>query len=165
MERRPSRPEVIAAPRGARECPYNAYVRIVSGYAAPDGLQGWLPVRASHIAHVRVVARSASRVLLSRTARPRSGRISAESEVIVNSRICALVLPLGVVAQPVSTQLSQPNEEGVVMDSCTTTRDVEANERFWESLGGEAPSFGQLVVMKFPDVLVFLSQGEPEGGS
>ncbi len=44
-------------------------------------------------------------------------------------------------------------------------RDVEANRRFWGSLGGEATSFGQSVVMKFPDVLVFLSQGEPEGGT
>ena len=44
-------------------------------------------------------------------------------------------------------------------------RDVAATQRFWESLGGEATSLGQSVVMKFPDVLVFLSQGEPEGGT
>ena len=44
-------------------------------------------------------------------------------------------------------------------------RDVEANQRFWESLGGAATSFGQSVVLKFPDVLVFLTQGEPEGGT
>ena len=32
--------EVLAAPRGARECPYNAHVRIVSGSVAPEGLPG-----------------------------------------------------------------------------------------------------------------------------
>ena len=84
----------------------------------------------------------------------------------MNSRICARVLLLGVVAQPVSAQLSQPNDAGVAMGHLHYyVRDVEANQRFWESLGGEATSFGQSVVMKFPDVLVFLSQGEPEGGT
>ncbi len=46
---------VITVPRGARECPYNAHVRIVSGSVAPDGLRGGSRVRAPHIAHVRVV--------------------------------------------------------------------------------------------------------------
>ena len=31
------------APGSARECPYNAHVRIVSGSVVPDGSQGWLP--------------------------------------------------------------------------------------------------------------------------
>ena len=84
----------------------------------------------------------------------------------MNLRICSLVLLLGVLALPVSAQLSQPNEEGVAMGHLHYyVRDVEANQRFWESLGGEATSFGQSVVMTFPDVLVFLSQGEPEGGT
>ena len=42
-ERPLSRPDVFTAPRGARECPYKAHVRIVSGFIAPDGLRGgWL---------------------------------------------------------------------------------------------------------------------------
>ena len=46
--RRPSsRPEVLTAPRGARECPYKAHVRIVSGSGVPDGLSGGQPVRGA----------------------------------------------------------------------------------------------------------------------
>ncbi len=41
------------APRGARECPYKAHVRIRSGSVVPDGLRGGSQVRAPHIAHVR----------------------------------------------------------------------------------------------------------------
>ena len=36
------RSEVLIAPRGARECPYNAHLRILSASVVPDGLQGWL---------------------------------------------------------------------------------------------------------------------------
>ncbi len=61
MGRRPSaRLEVLTAPGGARECPFTAHVRLVSGSGVPDGLRGggeW--VRAPHIAHVRVLAGSA----------------------------------------------------------------------------------------------------------
>ena len=71
------RESVIAAggahhPTGARECPYKAHVRILSGSVVPDGVRSGQRVRAPHIAHVRLLATSASRVLLSRTARPRS---------------------------------------------------------------------------------------------
>jgi catechol 2,3-dioxygenase-like lactoylglutathione lyase family enzyme len=65
-----------------------------------------------------------------------------------------------------TAQLSPPNEAGVAMGHLHYyVRDVEANQRFWESLGGEVDAFGQSVVVKFPDVLVFLSEGEPEGGT
>ena len=64
--------KVLTAPRRAWECPYKAHVRMLSGSVVPDGLRGGWRVQGPHIAHVRVVARSASRVLRSRTARPRS---------------------------------------------------------------------------------------------
>ncbi len=32
--------EVLTAPRGARECPYKAHVRIVSGSVVPNGSEG-----------------------------------------------------------------------------------------------------------------------------
>ena len=44
-------------------------------------------------------------------------------------------------------------------------RDVEANTQFWVRLGGEATMFGDTVVVKFPDVFVFLDPGEPSGGT
>ena len=85
---------------------------------------------------------------------------------MVNSRVCPLVLLLGLSAPPVSAQLSPANVEGVAMGHLHYyVRDVEANKRFWELLGGEAVSLRQSVVMKFPDALVFLTQGEPSGGT
>ena len=44
-------------------------------------------------------------------------------------------------------------------------RDVAANTRFWVALGGEASVLGGSTVVKFPDVLVVLSAGEPSGGT
>ena len=68
-----SRSEVLIAPRGARECPYKAHARILSGSVVPDGLsRGGERVRGPHVPFLRVLARSASRVRLSRTPRPRS---------------------------------------------------------------------------------------------
>jgi catechol 2,3-dioxygenase-like lactoylglutathione lyase family enzyme len=69
-------------------------------------------------------------------------------------------------ATTATAQLSPPNGAGVAMGHLHYyVRDVAANQRFWESLGGEAGTFGQSVVVTFPDVLVFLSEGEPEGGT
>jgi catechol 2,3-dioxygenase-like lactoylglutathione lyase family enzyme len=44
-------------------------------------------------------------------------------------------------------------------------RDVEANKRFWVALGGAPDTFAGTVVVKFPDVLVFLTQAESTGGT
>ena len=84
----------------------------------------------------------------------------------MSARFCTLVVLLLTLALPVSAQLAPPNDAGVAMGHLHYyVRDVEANRRFWEALGGEASAFGQSVVMTFPDVLVFLSLGEPEGGT
>jgi extradiol dioxygenase family protein len=40
-------------------------------------------------------------------------------------------------------------------------RDVEANRRFWITLGGKPARLGTTEVLKFPDVIVFLTRGEP----
>ena len=44
-------------------------------------------------------------------------------------------------------------------------RDVEANARFWVRLGGERTALGMTTVVRFPDVLVFLSTGLSSGGT
>jgi catechol 2,3-dioxygenase-like lactoylglutathione lyase family enzyme len=63
-------------------------------------------------------------------------------------------------------QLSAPNAMGVAMGHLHyVVRDVEANRRFWVALGGTAREVGTTRVVAFPDVLVFLSQGEPSGGT
>jgi catechol 2,3-dioxygenase-like lactoylglutathione lyase family enzyme len=64
------------------------------------------------------------------------------------------------------TQLSRPNGSGVAMGHLHYfVRDVEANKKFWMALGGTSTRFGTTEVVKFPDVLVFLSQGDTSGGT
>ena len=70
------------------------------------------------------------------------------------------------VAAPAAAQLARPNAAGVSMGHLHyQVRDVEANVAFWRALGGTRTSVGDTVVMKFPDVLVFLTPGESSGGS
>jgi catechol 2,3-dioxygenase-like lactoylglutathione lyase family enzyme len=63
-------------------------------------------------------------------------------------------------------QLAPPNKAGVSMGHLHYhVRDVEANKRFWIALGGTPDTIGDVVVVKFPDVLVFLTQGDSTGGT
>lgn len=65
-----------------------------------------------------------------------------------------------------SAQLAPPNAAGVAMGHLHyRVRDLDANTRFWVALGGRlVPAEGRTVV-KFPDVLVFLEEGEAPGGT
>jgi len=63
-------------------------------------------------------------------------------------------------------QLSPPNASGVTMGHLHyTVKDVESNRKFWIALGGKPVRFGSAVVLKFPDTLVFLTQGEANAGT
>jgi catechol 2,3-dioxygenase-like lactoylglutathione lyase family enzyme len=63
-------------------------------------------------------------------------------------------------------RLSPPNKTGVAMGHLHyRVRDVESNKRFWITLGGTPARFGTTEVVKFPDVIVFLSQGDSSGGT
>jgi len=63
-------------------------------------------------------------------------------------------------------ELAEPNAAGVAMGHLHyVVRDVEANKRFWLSLGGEAKRAGGDEVIAFPGVLIFLSEGDPSGGT
>src|SRR5262245_42338539 len=62
----------------------------------------------------------------------------------------------------VLAQLARPNTSGVMMGHLHyQVRDVEANRKFWMSLGGKPTRMGAAEVLKFPDVFVFLDRGEP----
>ena len=61
---------------------------------------------------------------------------------------------------PAAAQIAAPNKAGVAMGHLHYhVRDVEANARFWVALGGERGTFGETTVITFPDVLVFLDEG------
>jgi extradiol dioxygenase family protein len=63
-------------------------------------------------------------------------------------------------------QLSPPNAAGVAMGHLHYhVRDVDANKRFWMSLGGVPATIGTTDVIRFPDVFVVLTQGESSGGT
>ena len=79
-------------------------------------------------------------------------------------RVLATVLLAGSAATA-SGQIAAPNEAGVAMGHLHYhVRDVEANARFWVALGGERGALGETTVIMFPDVLVFLDEGDPSGG-
>lgn len=64
-------------------------------------------------------------------------------------------------------QLAPPNQAGVAMGHLHYhVRDVDANKKFWIALGGKpSGKIGTTEVVKFPDVLVLLKQGESNGGT
>lgn len=69
-------------------------------------------------------------------------------------------------ASPAFGQLSEPNTAGVAMGHLHYhVRDVEANKRFWITLGGKPVRVGATEAIKLPGVLVFLTQGESSGGA
>lgn len=77
-----------------------------------------------------------------------------------------LSLATSALAPPAAAQLSEPNAAGVAMGHLHyVVRDVEANKRFWVELGGTATQVGANEVVRFPDVLVFLREGESDGGT
>jgi catechol 2,3-dioxygenase-like lactoylglutathione lyase family enzyme len=77
----------------------------------------------------------------------------------------SLVLALSLPA-PAGAQLASPNKAGVSMGHLFyVVRDVEANKRFWMALGGKPIAEGNGAWVSFPDVLVYLMQGESNGGT
>jgi catechol 2,3-dioxygenase-like lactoylglutathione lyase family enzyme len=94
----------------------------------------------------------------------REGRGQIEVNKI-RAAVIAIVL-LSTLAVPAWSQLSTPNAMGVAMGHLHyVVRDVPANRKFWIALGGRPSKVGATDVVAFPDVLVFLSQGESSGGT
>jgi catechol 2,3-dioxygenase-like lactoylglutathione lyase family enzyme len=86
---------------------------------------------------------------------------------VKKSRAALIVIALlSALAVPAFAQLSAPNAMGVAMGHLHyVVRDVPANTKFWVALGGRAGKVASTDVVAFPDVLVFLSQGESSGGT
>jgi catechol 2,3-dioxygenase-like lactoylglutathione lyase family enzyme len=81
-------------------------------------------------------------------------------------RACAVVTALVLSLTGLSAQLAAPNAAGVAMGHLHyRVRDVAANKRFWIALGGTPAMVGATEAVRFPGVLVFLTQGQPSGTS
>jgi catechol 2,3-dioxygenase-like lactoylglutathione lyase family enzyme len=78
----------------------------------------------------------------------------------------AALATLLVVSSSAVAQLSAPNAAGVAMGHLHyVVRDVAANKAFWVALGGKPILSGTTEGALFPDVVVLLRQGEPNGGT
>jgi len=79
--------------------------------------------------------------------------------------VLSLAMPLAMAAPEI--QLAAPNAMGVAMGQLYyTVRDVEANQKFWITLGATPVRTGKKeAVLRMPDLLIFLHQGEPTGVS
>src|SRR5687768_6026547 len=78
-----------------------------------------------------------------------------------------LALTFGGPVADASAQLSAPNQAGVAMGHLHYyVQDVEAHKKFWTAMGGQpARKLGATEVIKFPDVLILLTQGQSSGGN
>ena len=63
-------------------------------------------------------------------------------------------------------QLSPPNKMGVTMGHLHyLVRDVEANKKFWVTLGATPLARGSREVLMLPGLMIFLNQGNTSGGT
>ena len=63
-------------------------------------------------------------------------------------------------------QLYTPNAAGVAMGHLHyNVKDMEANRKFWLALGAKPVMLGTREVLKFPSVMVLLTQAESSGGT
>jgi len=61
-------------------------------------------------------------------------------------------------------QLASPNTTGVTMGHVHYyVQDVEAQKRFWTALGATPIKVGATDVMKFPEILIFLTRADANG--
>jgi hypothetical protein len=78
-----------------------------------------------------------------------------------------LLLAIGIASSSTAkAQIVGPNKVGVSMGHLHYhVQNVDSNKRFWTVLGGKAIKIGDTDVMKFPGVLVFLTNSASSGGA
>ena len=103
------------------------------------------------------------------TPRHRGTENSYRFSQCLGASVCWILwLALLVAPASVRAQLASPNKAGVSMGHLHyVVKDIEANKRFWAALGGTSlvGGNGTLAMVKFPDVVIMLTQGESSGGT
>jgi catechol 2,3-dioxygenase-like lactoylglutathione lyase family enzyme len=81
--------------------------------------------------------------------------------------ILRTLLPVLLSAIPSFAQLPAPNAAGTSAGhDIFSFHDIDAANKFWNTLGGEPAQLGQQLKMtKFPGVLFLMRKGEPKGGT
>ena len=77
-----------------------------------------------------------------------------------------LSLGLFLSAIPLMAQLPAPNAAGVSAGhDIFSFHDIDAANKFWNTLGGEPAELGPLKMTRFPGVLFLMRKGDPKGGT
>ena len=81
--------------------------------------------------------------------------------------IPALLVLLALPALPASAQLAVPNADGITYGHVhLNVTDIEVHKKLWvEHFGGEVVQKGPLTAVRFPNLLIALSEKTPTGGS
>ena len=80
----------------------------------------------------------------------------------------ALALSAAIAIGPAvaSAQLARPNASGAAIGHVhINARDVEAQSRFWTTLGGRIVQREKLTLVQFPGIYVILRKQDPTGGT
>jgi hypothetical protein len=76
------------------------------------------------------------------------------------------LLSLLLSAVPAMAQLPAPNAAGVSAGhDIFSFHDIDAANKFWNTLGGQPAELGSLKLTKFPGVLFLMRKGDPKGGT
>jgi hypothetical protein len=77
-----------------------------------------------------------------------------------------LLFAIALAAAPMPAQLPAPNAAGVSAGhDIFSFHDIDAANKFWNTLGGQPAELGPLKMTKFPGVLFLMRKGEPTGGT
>jgi catechol 2,3-dioxygenase-like lactoylglutathione lyase family enzyme len=83
----------------------------------------------------------------------------------VSGSVFAL-LALAASAAPASAQLARPNAMGLAMGHVhINASDIDAQTRFWTTLGGKVVQRDKLTMVQFPGIFVFLRKQDATAGS
>src|SRR5262245_28356830 len=122
------------------------------------------PAAAPHLARMRIMSTlqefGLQRVIRWNRYRPPTRPDAGIMKQFTTIFILVLLSPI-----TFSAQLAAPNTTGVSMGHLHYhVRDVAAAKKFWMALGATPTRLAGTEVMKFPDVLVFLTEAESAGG-
>lgn len=84
----------------------------------------------------------------------------------MEKRTLRTLAPLFLASIPLLAQLPAPNAAGTSAGhDIFSFHDIDAANKFWNTLGGEPAELGPLKMTKFPGVLFLMRKGDPAGGT
>jgi hypothetical protein len=100
------------------------------------------------------------------TDRERASGKRRRDDMIARSMRNRLLYVFALFALPLPGQLPAPNAAGVSAGhDIFSFHDIDAANKFWNTLGGEPAELGPLKMTKFPGVLFLMRKGDPKGGT